>query len=178
MTRTVRDITTAIASGDSEAFSRFYRQWFGAALAEARRASGCDEQFCLDVVQNTMLRVIRSLKPMDTEAALRAWMRVVVQSCCADLLRTERRRMKRERNAAAASPQALARDLDDRLAWLREQLMTIEPEQRHLLAMRYRMGWTLERIGRALGIKPGAVDGRINRSLASLRASAKEEIHD
>ncbi len=37
---------------------------------------------------------------------------------------------------------------------------------------------TLKRIGDALGLKPGAVDGRIRRVLTKLRRRAKEQSHD
>ncbi|MCH8316763.1 MAG: sigma-70 family RNA polymerase sigma factor [Planctomycetes bacterium] len=47
-----------------------------------------------------------------------------------------------------------------------------------LLLMRHRFGWTLKRIGDALGLKPGAVDGRIRRVLTKLRRRAKEQSHD
>ncbi len=35
--------------------------------------------------------------------------------------------------------------------------------------MRHRFGWTLQDIGRALGLSPGAVDGRLRRLVRTLR---------
>jgi DNA-directed RNA polymerase specialized sigma24 family protein len=77
---TIQRLTTAIASGDTEAFGRFYDRWFDWSVAEARRATGRDESFCLDVVQDAMMRVIKSMKPLPHEAALYRWMRVVIRS--------------------------------------------------------------------------------------------------
>lgn len=70
MSNNVRELTSAIASGNSEALSRFYRDWFDFALREAHRCTGRDEQFCLDAVQETMVRVIKRLKTLESEAAL------------------------------------------------------------------------------------------------------------
>ena len=81
--------TRTIASGDTEALARFYSQWFDPMYAMARRSTGRDESFCLDVVQECMMRVIRSIKPMATESELRRWLHVVVRSCALDALRRE-----------------------------------------------------------------------------------------
>ena len=179
MSESIRTLTAAIATGDTEAFGRFYGQWFDVALAQARRCSGRDEQFCLDVVQQTMMRVIRSIKPMDTEGDVSRWLRAVVQSCCLDHLRSERRRTRRERlHGSDQSDAALDRDLDQRLLWLRSELANLDPELARMLSLRFRLGWTLQRIGAAVGLKPGAVDGRITRALASLRARAPEDSHE
>ena len=178
--QSVHQLTAAIASGDAQAFAGFYTRWFDFALAQARLASNRDEQFCLDVVQESMMKVIRSIKPIDSEIHLQNWLRTVVQSCCYDLLRRERRRRRRELTTASTSPPRSIdnHQLDERMQWLREQLASLDPEQARLLSMRFRMGWTLQRIGKALGLKPGAVDGRIARSIAILRAQAPEEFHD
>jgi len=51
------------------------------------------------------------------------------------------------------------------------------PETR-LLVMRYRLGWTLERIGRAVGLRPGAVDSRLRRATNELREKARESFDE
>src|SRR5262245_35078087 len=128
-----------------------------------------------------MMRVIRSLKPVSAEMELRAWLSVAVRSCCYDRFRRETRRRRRElarSNQAAASGAGSHDDLVERTKWLHEQLMTLHPQQARLLTMRFRLGWTLQRIGEVLGLKPGAVDGRISRVLTHLRAQAREEFDD
>lgn len=182
MSQSVRQITSAIASGNPEAFAQFYRQWFDVVFAEARRAAGtkgADEQFCLDIVQETMMRVIRSIKPIDNEAALRRWLRVTVQSCCYDHFRSAARRTRRETLAHAAHADASdERDLHERIEWLHGQLLSLDVGDAHLMTLRFRLGWTLQRIARSMGLKTGAVDGRISRILAGLRRKAQEDFHD
>lgn len=189
MASTVRELTSAIASGNSEALSRFYRDWFDFMLHEARRCTGGnrDEHFCLDAVQETMMRVIKRLKPLDSEATLCAWLRTAVRSSCMDLLRKEIRLRKRERRQATERRDAMhdgaAQDSPETLetlAWLREELSRVDPVTASALDMRYRMNFTLARIGQALHLRTGAVDGRINRTVAQMRAaaSAQEDSHD
>jgi RNA polymerase sigma factor (sigma-70 family) len=176
----IQQMTAAIASGDTEAFARFYRARFDSMYAEARRSTRRDEAFCLDVVQDAMMRVIKSMSPMESEGSLRAWLRAVVQCCAYDRIRAESRRARRERAAAQDRPaeRAAVDDLEERLAWLRHEWADLDQQQARLLVMRYRFGWTLRRIGEALGLKPGAVDGRLTRAVGELRSRAQEHFHE
>src|SRR5258705_8447579 len=76
----VREMTVAIAAGDTAALARLYRGWFDFILQEAHRCTGRDEHFCLDAVQEAMLRLIKRLPPLNNEAALTAWMKTTVRS--------------------------------------------------------------------------------------------------
>jgi RNA polymerase sigma factor (sigma-70 family) len=172
-------LTRAVASGDTEAFARFYGQWFDTMYAMARRCTGRDESFCLDVVQEAMMRVIRSLKPMSHEMDLRRWLSVVVRSCALDLLRRELRQRKRYQEPFSGKRcQEPLSEMAEQIAWLRRQLHDLPADDARLLSMRFRFGWTLERIGRALGLKPGAVDGRLTRSIAALKERATEDFDE
>ncbi len=179
MSRSARELTARIARGDREAFTEFYHRWFDRLYAEARRITNRDESFCLDVVQDAMIRVIRSLRPVETERQLTAWLKTVVRAAAYDRLRGVLRRQQRE--ASRHSADAVDYDDDgacealrDRLRWLRRELASMDGSNARLLVMRYRLGWTLERIGAVLGIAAGAVDGRIRRAVAGLKERAKE----
>ncbi len=172
-----RSLTAAIASGDTEAFARFFGLWFDWMRREAGRATGRDESFCLDVVQDSMMRVIRSMKPMPTDDDLRRWLGVVVRSCAYDRLRREARARDRDGRADAAPPSEHDTQLHGRIRWLEQELQSMSSFNAELLLMRYRFGWTLQKIGVALGLKPGAVDGRLQRLIGMLRRRAKEQ-HD
>lgn len=196
MDDSIRQLCERIASGDAEAFSRFYREWFDDLLAQARRATRRDESFCLDVVQEAMMRVIRSMPVLDSPAALDRWLGAVVRSCAYDRLRREIRRAARETVVAAQSaPGAAPRtegeppshtegdasrrhEAAEQLAWLRGELASLEPDLQSLIHWRYRLGWTLERIGAAVGLKPGAVDGRLRRAASRLRARHQERFDE
>ena len=174
MDDSIHQLTRAIASGDTGAFARFYRRWFDRMYAEASRLTGRDESFCLDVVQEAMMRVIRSLRPMDSEAVLWGWLRAVIRSCALDRLRREMRRRRREQAGAGSAPSAAPDELAERLAWLRRELAALDEREAALLTMRHRFGWTLRQVADAVGLNPGAVVGRLRRTLQTLRRRAKE----
>jgi RNA polymerase sigma-70 factor (ECF subfamily) len=131
-----------------------------------------DESFCLDVVQDAVLRVIRTVKPVDCESRFRGWLRLVVQTTAFDLLRSERRRKNRE---AMAGPVADEVDVDSlQLDWLEQQISSLDPELVKIIELRFEQNWTLRRIGEKLGLSVGAVDGRLRRALKNLQLSADE----
>ena len=172
-----RTRTAAVASGDTEAFARFFNEWFEWMGREAARLSGRDDAFCADIVQDSMMRVIRSLKPVDGADDLRRWLRVVVRSCVYDRLRAESRRRARDRTAGRPASRQADPDLQGRIRWLERELQSIGDANADLLLMRYRFGWTLQQIGAVLGLKAGAVDGRLRRLLSTLRGRERER-HD
>jgi RNA polymerase sigma factor (sigma-70 family) len=176
--QTIRAQTSAIASGDADAMSAFYERWFDFVFAEARQLSRRDEAFCLDMVQDTMMRVIRSMKTLENEAAVIQWLRKTVRSCCIDRVRRELRQAKRERALADGQRDAEPSAQADHIAWLAHELELLNPEAANLLHMRFGLGWTLQRIGTAIGVKTGAVDGRINRILTALRARSRETLDE
>ncbi|UCD74291.1 MAG: sigma-70 family RNA polymerase sigma factor [Phycisphaerales bacterium] len=167
---TIQQLTAAIASGDTEAFGHFYEMWFDFMYAQARRATQRDETTCLDIVQDAMMRVIRSIRPFEEEARFRRWLTAVVNSCAYDRLRSESRRKAREQVAADRRPDhETVDDLRERLDWLRDELGKLDDFTARLLTMRHRFGWTLKQIGTAVGLSPSAVDGRLSRALGALR---------
>lgn len=175
MNRSVKELTAAVASGDSEAFAVLYRQHFDSLYGEARRITGRDESFCLDVVQDTFMRVMRSIPRMETESRLRRWLSFVVRSCAYDRLRQMARRRHREESVALVDDGGASHDeLSERLGWLEWELATMDDLPRQLLVLRYRLGWTLKRIAAVTGLKPGAVDGRVGRALAGLRRRGED----
>jgi len=97
------------------------------------------------------------------------------EAACLDI---ERRLRRRERAAAAPERVAPEQPDDDRLEWLRRELGSLERANADLIDLRFRAGMTLGAIGRRVGLSPGAVDGRINRTLAQLRRRAGEEQED
>lgn len=178
-----RDLTAAVASGDAAAFERLYRGWFDELVGRLRTVTGQDESFCLDCVQDTMMRVIHAIPVLDSRRALAAWLHKAALSAARDRLRAEARRARREGAArsvarAAREAETLGGDAcgpdEESLTRVTRALEELDPEDARLIEARHRFGWTLSRIGEALGIGAGAADGRIRRALAVLRARLEE----
>lgn len=171
-------LSWAMASGDPDAFARFYELWFDRVYAIARRATGRDEAFCLDVVQESFMKMIAKIKPIDSDAALAVWIKRVTTRTALDMIRAEHRRTAREeRKGASIEPpgEGAADDPGARLAWLESELAQLEREEAEMVLARHRFGWTLKAIGETFGLSPGAVDGRISRIVARLRDRAQED---
>jgi RNA polymerase sigma factor (sigma-70 family) len=180
-----RKLTAGIASGDAGAFGAFYEAWFDRAYAWARTLTRRDESFCLDVVQEVMLRVIRALKPLPSERALAAWLHRVVHTTALDQLRRESRRVRREerasrRRARERGESTVPPDLEreERIAWLSARLAELPAVERSLLQERFERHETLDAAGRAAGMTGDAAAGRIRRAIARLRALAREVFHE
>ncbi|MBK7404740.1 MAG: sigma-70 family RNA polymerase sigma factor [Phycisphaerales bacterium] len=167
-------LTRAIARGDTRAFGVLYERWFDRLLAAARLITGRDEAFCLDTVQDAMLKAAKRIPTLPSEAALDRWLCRVVHRAALDRLRRERRRVAREgRHAPGAGLPASG--LDEHLAWLRERLRELPPQDRHLLAARFARARTFEQIGEETGSTPGAAHGRIRRLIHALRVSEGDQ---
>ncbi len=171
-------LTGRIAHGNKAALSALYESRFEGMFRAASAVTGRDESFCLDVVQEAFVRLIRSMPALPNEAALSAFLRRTVLSAAYDMLRREKRRGVRERAYAAdrreSAPDAVALD-EERLRGIEGQMADLDQELSSLLEMRHRFGWTLARIGSLVGLRPGAVDGRLSRAQRRL---AREGGHE
>src|SRR3982750_1674035 len=96
MPEPVEKLTAAMSAGDGRAVESFYRGYFEFMYAQARKITRRDEAFCLDVVQDAVVRVIRTVRPVAGEGQFRAWLRLVTQTAAFDLLKAESRRKRRE----------------------------------------------------------------------------------
>jgi len=174
----VRHLTGAIARGDRAALGTFYESWFDRAYTLARSITRRDEAFCLDVVQEAMLRVVRSIKAMDSQDELERWMTRVIHTAALDLLRRESRRSRRERSRSPAhtpspDPTSLA-ELAEQIAWLRARLAELPTEDGSLLRARFVQGHSLEQAGLHSGLTGDAAHGRVRRALRRLKDLGKE----
>lgn len=186
-------LTDGVRRGDRAAFSLLYERFSGRVFDVARSLTGRDEQFCLDVVQETMMRAIRSLPSLDSDAALGAWLTTTARRVAIDLLRSEWRRDVREkrRQAHAGTHSRLGgsdrtpRDQEE-LAWLCEQLRSLDADTELWLRRHVGDGASLRLLDQASTSEQGAVRvashdaiyGSVRRALTALRRAAKEAFGD
>jgi RNA polymerase sigma factor (sigma-70 family) len=174
---TTDELTAAMARGDEKAVEAFYRRYFGWLHAQARRASRRDESFCLDVVQDAVLRVIRTVRPVGSEGQFRAWLRLVIQTTAWDRLRAEQRRQRHETIAISVRPSAKD-TIDDDHDQLKKQIARLDPRLLEIIELRFEQRWTLNRIASKLGLSISTIDRRLRRALKSIRDRATEEFDE
>jgi RNA polymerase sigma factor (sigma-70 family) len=186
----VVSLITGIGAGDTRALALFYEEWFDRAFDLARTLTRRDEAFCLDVVQDAMMKVIHKLRPglgITTRGSLDAWFARVVHTTAIDQLRREARRRKREvapadreqraRGDVIPSADELAH-LEERINWLTNEVRRLDSQEASLVAMRFGKDRSLEAVGEEHGMTVGATHGRIRRLLDRLRRTGKERFHD
>ncbi len=177
MPSATEELTKALAAGDEEAVETFHQRYFDWLYAQARRATRRDESFCLDIVQDAMLRIIRTIHTVGDEARFRAWLRLVVQTTAWDRLRSERRRHIRETAAIVARSQECRDEPADReqIEWLKDEIGKFDPQLTEMIELRFQKEWTLAKIGQFFGLSIGTVDWRLRKALNELRERAIED---
>jgi len=172
-------LTGRIAAGDEVSFAEFYEMWFASTLLLARAISRRDEAWCLDVVQDVMMIVVKKIPALASEEALRAWMTRTVMNAVTDRTRSEARRRRREQAAVAAAADAVREpwlDLCDqeRLSWLTASVGDLPLAEQALLQARFGGTTTVAHEATVLGISSDAAHGRLRRALDKLRQKAAE----
>lgn len=175
-------LTRQMAAGDPAAIEAFYRRHFDLMYREARRCTGGDEATGLDLVHDAMLKALHSIRPLKTPQDLEAWTRRLVRSVAIDHLRATTRRLRRELRSAPAESVAVTQGRYElsraRMLWIEELLQSMDETSANLIRMRYLRGWTLQRMASVLGLKAGAVDGRIRRLVSQLREQSETCPHE
>ncbi|MEO1007799.1 MAG: sigma-70 family RNA polymerase sigma factor [Planctomycetota bacterium] len=166
-----RAITARIARGDPEAFAELYEYVFDRALLDARGLTGRDEAFCLDVVQDAMLRAARRMPRLDTWAAVGAWMRRAIASSAIDLLRAEASRRKRERSTGHEREDG-PRPTEAPEAEMIDAMQELSDREWQAVRMHVGHGLSLAAVGRAMRISRNAAHGLVRRGVRRLGAGA------
>ncbi len=170
-----RLLCTRIRAGDEAVFVTLYEAWFDRLMAFAITSTRRDEAFAADVVQETFLRVIRSLPPLTTAPALESWLITTARRVAIDTMRSERARRSREglRLNKPAQVTREQRELDslDSIEALTSAINALEAQEREALLIRVASGLSMAQAAASMGITQGAAHGRVRRSLEKLRSA-------
>ncbi len=174
------DLTRRMKAGDTEALAIYYEHFFDPMFREVQRLLHRDEQTSLDLVQESMMKAIRCIKPLPSVGAVAAWSKTVVRSTVYDWLRKQNQNHSFELSEAndGVSLDWIAQQDSVRMLWIEDQLKVMPQELQKLIGFRYRLGWSLRRIAESMGLKTGAVDGRIRRAVQQLQEKAKREFDE
>lgn len=172
-----------MAAGDGGAIAAFYRRYFDLMYSQARQLTRRDEAFCLDVVQEAVIKVVRLVRPVKSEPQLAAWLRLVVRTTAYDLVKSERRRQNRENHPAVVMQESSGSpgcggEEDDRIELLRVELARLDPKLARLIELRFTQRLTLGHIAAMLGLSIGTVDGRLRTALKTLRGRLEDGSDD
>lgn len=180
-----RSITREISAGDTRQFAKYYEAFFDLVFDEAKRLTQFDENQCLDIVQDSMVKSIQCMRTIDDFHQLAKWTRTLVKSVVYDRIRSDLARKKRDLEYSQRSTQTEAIDepselieTQARILWIEEQVDRLDPSLKSMFQLRYRFGWTLKRIAKQFGMKTGAVDGRIRREIERIKRDAEQNFSE
>jgi RNA polymerase sigma-70 factor (ECF subfamily) len=158
----------AAAVEEPRMFLALYDRYFERVLGYARLRIH-DAATCEDVTSTVFTTALAQLGRFRGDGSFAGWLFQIARNAVRDAHRRSRV-PPFPLEAAWSEPdveeQFLARE---RVAQLRAVVCLLEPEQQHLLALRYGAGLAFDEIGAILGANPGTVRVRVHRILEELR---------
>jgi len=173
-------LTHQLAAGDEAAFREFHKQYFDRLYHFLLVVSHGQEQEAQDALQQTLLRVVRYIRPFDSEDIFWCWLKTVARSAARDANRKQRR------YAAVLETFALRflptpsgngiGEADLLTVALEESLAELSEPERRLLAAKYIEGRTVNELGAETGLTFKAVESRLDRLRRAIRQSILKKI--
>jgi len=158
----------AAARKEPRKFLALYDRYFDRVLGYARLRIR-DEATCQDVASTVFTTALAQLGRFRGDGSFAGWLFQIARNTVRDVHRRPRVEAL-PLEAVCPEPgveeQFLARE---RVARLRAMIWRLEPEQQHLLALRYGAGLAFDEIGAMVGAAPGTVRVRVHRILEDLR---------
>jgi RNA polymerase sigma-70 factor (ECF subfamily) len=175
----IATLTAAIRAGDEAAFERFHTLYAARLYRYALVLARGDEQEAREVAQTVWVKVAARCEVCVNDSALWAWLSCVARNAFIDQCRA---RSARERRMVpmdeGAVQHAAAADLDTALrASLRRILEALPPDERELLHAAYVDEQPLAEIAVATGTTYKALESKLGRLRARLRARLLKLLH-
>jgi RNA polymerase sigma-70 factor (ECF subfamily) len=160
----------AAARVEPRMFLGLYDRYFDRVLGYVRVRIR-DEATCEDVTSTVFTTALAQLGRFRGHGSFAGWLFQIARNAVRDVQRRPSAEcLPLTLDAASSEPgleeQLLARE---RAARLREVVCLLEPEQQHLLALRYGADLAFEEIGQIVGASAGTVRVRLHRILHELR---------
>jgi RNA polymerase sigma-70 factor (ECF subfamily) len=145
-------------------YDRYFERVLGYIRLRIRDAATCE-----DVTSTVFTTALAQLGRFRGDGSFAAWLFQIARNAVRDAHRRPRVRpfpLEGAWSEPDVEEQFLARE---RAAQLRAIVCLLEPEQQHLLALRYGAGLAFDEIGAIVGANPGTVRVRVHRILEELR---------
>jgi RNA polymerase sigma factor (sigma-70 family) len=166
-------LTTRIAAGDEESFAFFYHHFFERLFRYVLVMTGGDEQLSREVLQSTMVKAARYLKPLAEEVVLWSWLTQLAKTAFIDLLRRSQRappfvslEVLNDTNLASDNPSHPDAVLE---AALQNALELLPFEEQQLLRWTYFEDLSQKEIAASIQSTPKAVESKLARIRQKLR---------
>jgi RNA polymerase sigma-70 factor (ECF subfamily) len=167
-----RALVKAYLRGDAGAFEELYLRYeaplFGYVLGMVREREEAE-----DVLQETFLKIMRSLGRYREQGSFRSWLYTVASNLCRDHLRKRSRheQLARERlqvGSSAPDPEAVF-ERSESSQLLSRLVDELPDEQREVVLLRVRSDLSFREIARLQGCPLGTALGRMHLAVKKLR---------
>lgn len=185
MVRNVKTIVNELQvlraqDGDERAFRGLVESWSPQLLRFCRRRTD-DAETARDVAQGVWFQVVKGLRRLEDPARFPAWLFTIAARACADQLKGQvhRRTLAAHYKDVALNggeieaPETAAATLD-----LKAAIHGLSTEQRRLLSLYYRHGYSIEEIATQLNVPSGTVKSRLHSLREELRRHHEGENDD
>lgn len=177
----MREDAAAVAlarDGDAEAFRALVERHSRLVFRVAYRMTG-SESDAEDIVQETFLKAYRQLGRFESRANFGTWVYRIAMNCAIDYMRARPKRETTEEDAflERAAGGGTAPGADDLVlageigARVQSALGLLSEMERAAFVMRHYQGFSIEEIGRSLGLKTNATKHSIFRAVRKMRVA-------
>ncbi len=185
MVRNVKTIVNELQvlraqGGDERAFRGLVETWSPQLLRFCRRRTD-DGDSARDVMQAVWFQVVKGLRRLEDPARFPAWLFTIASRLCADQVRGQ---IHRRTLAAHYKDLALNGDAEEptetqaAVLDLKAAIRALPAEQRHLLTLYYKQGYSIEEIATHLSVPGGTVKSRLHSLREELRRHHEGENDD
>jgi RNA polymerase sigma-70 factor (ECF subfamily) len=158
----------AAARAEPQAFLALYDRYFERVLGYVRLRVR-DAATCEDVASTVFTTALAQLPRFRGEGSFAGWLFQIARNAVRDVQRKPPD-APLPCEAADSEPDVEERFLaHERAVQLHTLIRMLEPEQQHLLALRFGAGLAFDEIGTVVGAAPGTVRVRMHRTLEQLR---------
>lgn len=172
----VAALTERMASGDEAAFAAFHAAYAPRLFRYLFVCHRGDEQTAADVLQDTLLRVVRHVRRFDDEAVFWDWLTRLARTAAADHGRkssTYRRFLDR---FTQSQQEVTPPDDEELAAALEKALDQLPAADAALLRGKYQLQQSQRELAQQLNITEEAVESRLRRARATLKQLAFQHL--
>ncbi|MDB6041229.1 MAG: polymerase sigma-70 factor, subfamily [Verrucomicrobiales bacterium] len=164
------ELTGAMKRKDEEAYRQFFELYFERLLRYLIVCTHGDEDIAREALQLTLIRIVRHIKPVQSEEQLWSWLTVLAHSALVDEKRKRRRQneildriFRRELTEQAPSMETEA----SLIPALTYSLAELETEERQLIEAKYFNALSVRQL--AIGTSEKAIESRLGRIRRKLK---------
>jgi len=166
----VTTLTRRMAKGDEQAFREFHAAYFGRLFRYVLVLMRGDEHAARDVMQETLLRVVRHVRRFEEEVVFWDWLARLARSAGADHGRRASRYRRLLDGFARRPPEPIESMPDNESPTaLSKGLDELDENDRALLARKYEEGLSVRELAALHGVTEEAIESRLARARRALR---------